>query len=73
MATTKKRVNITLSPEMEQAIGELARREKVPQATKISELLRLALEIEEDELLDRIASEREAESNEFVPHDEAWL
>ena len=72
MATNKKRVNITLSPELERAISRVALRDKVPQATKAAELLRLALEIEEDEVWDALASSRDARGARYVSHQKAW-
>lgn len=53
---------------MKRAVKKLALRDDVPQATKAAELLRLALEVEEDIVLDRIASERERKSKEYVPY-----
>ena len=72
MATTKKRINITLPPAEEKAISQLAKRDQVPEATKAAELLRLALQIEEDEVWDRIASERDTPDAKFISHEKAW-
>jgi len=72
MATIKKRINITLPKTAELAIAELAKRDQVPEATKAGELLRLALEIEEDQVLDSIASKRDKEGAKFVSHKNAW-
>ena len=72
MATTKKRINITLPPAEEEAISRLAKRDQVPEATKAAELLRRALEIEEDEVWDRIASERLKTSKKMLSHKEVW-
>jgi hypothetical protein len=51
MATLKKRINISVSDAVEQAVSLLAKRDDVPQATKVTELLELALELEEDTFL----------------------
>jgi hypothetical protein len=72
MATTKKRVNISVSKAVEDALGKLARRDEVPEATKAAELLRLAIELEEDKALDAIASERDTKKAKFVSHKKAW-
>jgi len=72
MTTTKKRINITLSKTEERAIAELAKRDQVPEATKAGELLRLALEIEEDQVWDRLASKRDVKGASFVSHKKAW-
>jgi len=72
MATTKKRVNISLSKELEQQVTALAKRDSVPTATKITELLRQSVELEEDRLLSVIADERMRNSTGSMSHAEAW-
>lgn len=72
MATTKKRINITLPPAEEEALSKLAKRDRVPEATKAAQLLRLALKIEEDEVWDSLASERDMKNTKFISHKEAW-
>ncbi|OGG37411.1 hypothetical protein A2110_01715 [Candidatus Jorgensenbacteria bacterium GWA1_54_12] len=71
MPTTKKRLNITLSPELERAIAALAKRDVLPQAQKATELLKIALEIEEDRVWDDIAQRRDRKAQ-FVSHENAW-
>ena len=72
MATSKKRINISVSKELDDVLGKLARRDQVPQATKAEHLLRMALEIEEDEVLDAIAAKRDSSKARFVSHASAW-
>jgi predicted DNA-binding protein len=72
MATTKKRVNISLSKELEQQVTALAKRDAVPTATKITELLRISLELEEDRLLSEISDERVRTSTGRISHEEFW-
>lgn len=72
MPTTKKRINISLSPDMEKAIETLARRDDIPQATKAADLLRIALEIEEDQIWDTLASWRDTKRSRFISHKKAW-
>lgn len=72
MTTLKKRVNISLSKPLEEALGKLAKRDQVPQATKAVELIRLAIEIEEDQIWDEIASKRDTEKAKFISHKETW-
>ena len=72
MATTKKRINISLSSDVEEAVSSLAKRDQVPAATKAGELLRRALELEEDEILEKIASLRDTKDAKFVFHDDVW-
>ena len=53
-------------------LGRLAKRDQVPQATKAEHLLRMALEIEEDQVLDEIARTRDTSAARFVSHASAW-
>ena len=72
MATTKKRINVSLSADVEKAITKLAKRDQVPEATKAGELLRVALEVEEDEVWDAIATDRLKSSKKMLSHKEVW-
>lgn len=72
MPTTKTRLNITLSKELEEALRLLAKRDNVPQATKAVELLEEALELEEDLVWEAIANEREAKGGKLLSHEEVW-
>jgi hypothetical protein len=72
MPTTKKRINISLSRDLEKAIETLAKRDNIPEATKAVNLLRVALEIEEDQVWDELASARDKKSVKFTSHKKAW-
>lgn len=72
MPTTKQRINISVSDEVRRAIAELAKRDRVPEATKASRLVEIALEIEEDITWDRIADKRDRKGIKFFPHKNAW-
>ncbi len=72
MATTKTRINISLSDDVEKALKALAKRDQVPSATKAVELLRQAIETEEDYVFDVIANERDTENVKLVSHKMAW-
>ena len=72
MPTDKKRLNITLSKEVEEALSFVAKRDKVPEATKAASLLSLALEIEEDAMFDAVAQKRDTKKSVFVDHNDAW-
>ena len=72
MSTTKKRLNITLGSQLEEAITKVAKRDNVPTATKAAELLELALLIEEDMAWDILAKDREKDKTKFISHDKAW-
>lgn len=72
MPTTKSRINISISRDLEKALTAVAKRDGVPEATKAAELLRLGLEIDEDVLLEHIASARYRTSKKFLSHSAVW-
>ena len=72
VSTTKKRINISLNKEIEIALSRLAKRDSVPQATKAAHFLRLGIEMEEDEMFDQIAAERDTKEAIFKKHESAW-
>jgi hypothetical protein len=72
MATTKKRINISLSKDIESALAKLAKRDQMPQATKAEHLIRFAIEVEEDNILDSIAKSRDVSSAKFISHKSVW-
>ena len=73
MPTAKTRINVSLSDEVNSALKKLALRDQVPTATKAERLLEIALEIEEDEVWDRIASKRKQIKNtRYLTHNQAW-
>lgn len=72
MATTKSRLNITLSKDAKQAIAKLAQRDEVPDATLAARLIETALELEEDIVWDNLAHKRDTKQATYIPHDKAW-
>ena len=72
MATKKHRLNISLPADIDKAVISLAQRDKVPQATKATHLLQLALELEEDQVWDSIARTRDTKQARFISHGKAW-
>lgn len=72
MATTKKRLNITLSPAAEDMVTTLAARDRVPTATKARELLEQSLSLVEDQALTEAAESRLAHVGKKLSHKEVW-
>lgn len=72
MATTKKRINISLPSNLDIMLSRIARRDNIPQATKAVYLLGIALEIEEDIILNKIANKRDTKNAHFLSHKQAW-
>ncbi|MBI2047663.1 MAG: hypothetical protein HYT27_00845 [Parcubacteria group bacterium] len=73
MATTKHRINISVSKNTRDALQKLARRDEVPEATKAAHLLMLALEIEEDRFFEQLARVRLKNKTHFISdNDGVW-
>lgn len=73
MSTVKSRINITADREVELAITRAAKRDQMPVATKAAELLRLALELEEDLVLGTMAEARLKDKKaKYLSHAEFW-
>ncbi len=73
MATTKRRLNITLSPEVDALISLIAKRDQVPEATKVRELLNISLALEEDKAFSILADERLNQKNvKRLSHSDVW-
>lgn len=72
MATVKKRINLSIGRDVEKMLGMLAKRDRVPEATKATELLRIALEIEEDQIWATIAEKRDKKGARFISHENVW-
>lgn len=73
MPTAKTRINVSISDEINSALKKLALRDQVPTATKAERLLEVALEIEEDEVWNKIASLRDkTKITNYLYHKQAW-
>ncbi|KKW02020.1 MAG: hypothetical protein UY36_C0012G0003 [Parcubacteria group bacterium GW2011_GWA1_49_11] len=73
MPTTKTRINITADKDIERSLVAAAKRDGVPTASKAAELLRLALELEEDLALSAIADERlTGKKIKWLSHKQVW-
>ncbi len=73
MPTTKQRINITVDKDTGWAIKQLAKRDHMPTSAKVRELVKQALEFEEDLVWAEIADKRSKEKNvKYIPHEEVW-
>ena len=68
----KKRINLSVSDETNEVLEKLAKRDDVPVATKTLELLKEALIIAEDEVLDELAQERDIQKVKYIDHSDVW-
>ena len=57
---------------MDRVLARLAQRDDVPQATIAASLLKMALETEEDEVWDKIATARDVPKAKYLSHSKAW-
>lgn len=72
MVTTKRRLNITLSKEAGMLLTEIAKRDNVPEATKVSELVNISLALEEDRAFSVLADSRLNIKGKKLTHAEVW-
>lgn len=72
MPTTKTRINISVPDGVKEALRKLAKRDRMPEATKAARLLEVALELEEDQIWNEIAEKRDSKGARFVPHAKVW-
>lgn len=72
MLASKTRINISIPQDVRRALERLAKRDEMPEATKAAELIRHALECEEDEVWDSVARSRDRRGARFVSHDRVW-
>lgn len=57
---------------MRDILAKIARRDRIPQATKAARLLEIALEIEEDGVWDAMAEKRDTSNSRYISHKNAW-
>ncbi len=72
MSTLKSRINISLPDEVKEMLYKLAKRDRIPEATKAARLLETALELEEDLAWNQIAEKRDKKQTRFISHVRAW-
>lgn len=72
MPTTKTRINVSVTDELNSVLKKVALRDQVPTATKAERLLEIALEIEEDEIWNKIAAGRDQSKTSYITHKQAW-
>ena len=72
MSTAKSRINVSVSDDVKVALTKLAKRDQLPTATKAVRLIEIGLELEEDEIWDKIAASRDQEVSRFHTHTEVF-
>ena len=72
MPTIKQRINLTVPRDVGQALERLAHRDDISVSSKTLDLVRRALELEEDIVLQEVAEKRDRKGVRFVSHKSAW-
>jgi len=72
MPTIKQRINITPDTDMEFSLRNAAKRDKMSISSKAVQLIRFALELEEDLYFGKIAEKRSKEKVTYISHERAW-
>lgn len=68
----KKRIYISVSSEVEKALGLISVEKNTPVASVASILLEQAIELEEDKIWDQVVSERKITNKKFYSHKKVW-
>ena len=72
MPTLKTRLNLSLPKKTENALEALAKRDRVPLATKTLEIVEDWIEMHEDIALARIVDERMRSGGKYLKHEDVW-
>jgi len=74
MPTKNPRINVVVDPPLYELIEELAERQGVSMSLVTRDLIKEALEIEEDFALGQLAAEREStyEEEKALSHEDVW-
>lgn len=74
MATTKTRINISVSKTTRDILRALAKRDEMPVASKVVDLVEDALELEEDRALAAIVERRlkNRKNIRWLSHEQVW-
>ena len=74
MPSQNPRINVVLDNSLYRNVQILAEKDKVSLSTKVRDLLRVALEIQEDIALSALAEKREASWNDpdALSHNDVW-
>ncbi|MGH7890551.1 MAG: antitoxin, RHH family protein [Thermodesulfobacteriota bacterium] len=75
MPAKNPRINVVLEKPLYEALRRIAKKEGISISLKARDLLRDALEVHEDTVLDNIASEREKtfDRKKALTHDQIWM
>lgn len=72
MPSNKPRINMVLEESLYEMIKEQAEEEGISLSRKTRDLLKLAMEIEEDRAIDSIVDRRKKNEASLISHDSFW-
>jgi len=72
MPTLAKRINTVLEPPLYREVERLARGDRVSLSQKVRDLVREALELEEDQGWEKLVSGRKERKSRWLTHAEVW-
>jgi hypothetical protein len=72
MPSTKHRINLTVPADLDRVLQRLAHRDETSISAKTLDLIKRAIEIEEDEKFLTIANQRDKSKGKYVAHTDAW-
>jgi len=75
MPAKNPRINVVLEKPLYEALRRIAKKEGISVSLKARDLLRYALEVHEDTVLEKIASERDKTFNhkKALTHNQIWM
>ena len=72
MPTSKKRTNVILPKDVDIVLTYLSERDDVSKSTKAVQLIKIAIQIEEDDVWNSLAEKRDTKNARFISHKDAW-
>lgn len=73
MPTTLPRINLTVPKKINKILFQLAKRDQMSVSAKTLELIKQAIETEEDAALIKIAEERLKHKKRLIPFEKGWV
>lgn len=72
MSTSKSRINISLPDDTKEILLSISKRDQMPAATKAVRLMEIGMEVEEDEIWDKLASKRDNKQSTYLAHNDVF-
>ena len=72
MGTAKSRINISLTDDVKKVLINISKRDQMPAATKAVRLMEIGMEVEEDDIWEKIAADRDRKNSTLHSHTKAF-